>query len=138
MKVDQDYVKALLEAFEAAERPTITIEDLKDQGFDYNEDRFIFHMEQFDDLGLITRADGRPGLGLTRGKDMSACWSTLPLRITAKGFEFLEALRNKEVWETLKTSFKDASLGTVVDVGKKLLEGYLKQKAEALIKTING
>jgi hypothetical protein len=36
--------------------------------------------------------------------------------------------------ETLKKDFKEASISTLFEVGKKLLEGYTKQKLESLLK----
>jgi hypothetical protein len=60
-------------------------------------------------------------------------WAAIPLRLTAQGHQFIEALRNKEVWATLKRDFKDASVNTLWDVSKKLLEGYTKKKIEALL-----
>ena len=43
------------------------------------------------------------------------------------------ALRNKEVWATIKRDFKDVSIGTLVDVAKKLSEGYVKKKIDSLL-----
>ena len=44
VKVDQDYLKKLLEAGQASEKPTFDIEDLKTSGFDYGDPKFEFHM----------------------------------------------------------------------------------------------
>jgi ABC-type sulfate transport system permease component len=61
-------------------------------------------------------------------------WAVLPLRLTARGHEFIEALRNKEVWVTIKRSFKEASISTLWNVSQKLIEAYTKKKIEALLK----
>jgi Hypothetical protein (DUF2513) len=71
-----------------------------------NNDQFVFHMDILDDLGFLERDDREPGFGLTRGLDGHMSWSVLPLRLTAQGHHFIEALRNKEVWATLKRDFK--------------------------------
>jgi hypothetical protein len=61
-------------------------------------------------------------------------WSAVPLRPTAQGHQFIEAIRNKELWATLKRDFKDASINTLWDVSRKLLlEGYTKKKVEGLL-----
>ena len=44
MKIEHDYLKKLLEAGQASEKPTFDIEDLKTAGFDYGDPKFEFHM----------------------------------------------------------------------------------------------
>jgi len=60
-------------------------------------------------------------------------WSVLPLRLTASGHQFIEALSNKEVWAAIKHGFKDASITTLKSVSLKLLEGYAQKKVEQLL-----
>jgi hypothetical protein len=134
MKIDHDYLKKLLEACEAAPAPIFDIEELKAAGLDYETDQFVFHMHILNDLGVIERDDGDPGFGLIRSADGFPSWAVLPLRLTAQGRQFIEALRNQQVWATIKRDFKDASVSTLLDVSKKLLEGFAKKKIEALIK----
>jgi hypothetical protein len=135
VKIDQDYLKRLLEACQASEKPTFDIEELKAAGFNRDDPRFGFHMMILADQGLIEQDDGSPGLGLEKSADGSYHrWSVLPLRLTASGHQFIEALSNKEVWATIKHSFKDvASIKTLSDVALKLLEGYAQKKVEQLL-----
>jgi hypothetical protein len=100
---------------------------------DFDTDQFVFHMNILNDLGVVERDDGEPGFGLVRGVDGHMAWAVLPLRLTARGHQFIEALRNKEVWATLKRDFKDASVNTLLDVSKRLLEGYIRKKIETLL-----
>ncbi len=130
MKIDQDYLKKLLETCEAAPAPIFDIEELKAAGVDFDTDQFVLHMSILNDLGVVERDDREPGFGLVRGADGHISWAVLPLRLTAQGHQFIEALRNKEVWATLKRDFKDASVHTLLDVSKKLLEGYARKKIE--------
>jgi hypothetical protein len=53
MKIDQDYLKGLLEAFENAEEPTTDIEELQRLGFNYEDDKFIFHLQILADRMLV-------------------------------------------------------------------------------------
>jgi hypothetical protein len=85
------------------------------------------------DQGLIERDDGVPGFGLTKSIDGHLSWSVLPLRLTAAGHEFIEALSNKEVWAAIKRGFKEASFTTLKTVSLKLLEGYAKKKVDLLL-----
>lgn len=135
MKIDQEYLKGLLEAFEAAPEPITDIQQIKGAGFDYEDDRFLFHMQILNDQGLVAREDGEPGVGALRGADFHLSWAVLPLRLTAGGHAFLEALRNKEVWQVIKTKFKDGSIKTLVDVAGKLLEGYTTKKIQEILGT---
>ena len=57
MKIDQDYMKKLLEACQASEKPTFDIEGLETAGFDYNNQQFEFHMMILTDQGFIARDD---------------------------------------------------------------------------------
>lgn len=133
MKIDQDYLKGLLLACQASEKPTFDIEDLKAAGFDYDDPKFEFHMAILCDQGFVQQDDGDDGFGLSKGIDGHLSWSVLPLRLTASGHDFIEALSNKEVWATIKSGFKDASITTLKTVSLKLLEGYAKKKIDDLL-----
>ena len=128
MKIDHEYLKGLLEAFEAAGEPQTDIFKLQQAGYDFMTNEFLFHMRLLDDRNLIARTDGEYGFGYFEGADDRGSWGALPLRLTASGHDFLEAIRNKEVWNTVKTGFKDASIGTLVDVSKRLLDGFVQKK----------
>lgn len=133
MKIDEEYLKELLEVCQASEKPTFDIEDLKAAGFDYGDKQFEFHMKILNDEHFIEQDDGEPGFGLTKGIDGFVSWSVLPLRLTASGHQFIEALANEEVWAVIKRSFKSASIDTLKTVALKLLDGYLKKKVDALL-----
>jgi Hypothetical protein (DUF2513) len=133
MKIDPDYLKKMLETFEAAPAPIFYVSDFQDAGLNFHDHEFIFHLGVLADQGFVARDDRKPGFGLQRGADGSASWSIVPLRLTAEGHHFIEALKNKEVWATLKKDFKDASLSTLWDVSKKLLEGFAKKKIEGIL-----
>lgn len=95
MKPDNDYLKALLGAFQESPAPTTDIRQLKKAGIDYEDEKFAFHMEYLADRGCLEAADGKPGLGLDRGADNSLQWSVIPLRLTAQGHHFATELRAK-------------------------------------------
>ena len=135
MKIDQDYLKGLLDAFEATETPTTDISELKGRGFNYEEDTFLFHLKILADKNLIEQESGGD-LGYRRLGDGGISWSVVGLRLTAQGHEFIEALNNSKVWDTIKSEFKDASVGTLLKVSKSMLEGYTKKKVTELINEI--
>jgi hypothetical protein len=43
MKIEQDYLKGLLEAFESSDNPTTDIQELNEKGFEHLNNQFIFH-----------------------------------------------------------------------------------------------
>jgi hypothetical protein len=133
MKIDQDYLKRLLEACQASEKPTFDIEDLRVAGFDYNDQQFEFHMKILNDQNLVERDDGDAGFGLFKGIDGFLSWSVLLLRLTASGHQFIEALENREVWAAIKHGFKDASIDTLRRVALKLLDGFAQKKVDELL-----
>ncbi|QLO03738.1 DUF2513 domain-containing protein [Citrobacter freundii] len=133
MKIEHVYLKGLLEAFEASDKPQTNINEIASQGFDYRTDAFIFHMRLLNDMKLISQVNGSSGFGLTVSADGYPSWSVVPLRLTAGGHDFLEALRNKEVWNTVKSGFKDASIGTLVDVSKRLMDGFIQKKIDGIL-----
>ena len=106
MKIDHDYLKKLLEACQASEKPTFDIEYLNAAGFDYSDTKLEFHMAILNDQGFIQRADGDPGFGFTRGIDGFLQRNALPLRLTASGHEFLDTVQNPEVWSKTKAAAK--------------------------------
>lgn len=128
MKIDQEYLKNLLEVCQSSEGPTFDIFYLKESGIDYEDPLFEFHMGILTDQRLIERDDGDPGFGLQKGIDGFHSWSCLPLRLTASGHHFIEALSNKEVWAAIKSGFKDLSIETLKKVSFELLEGFAKKK----------
>ncbi|EPH7219885.1 DUF2513 domain-containing protein [Serratia marcescens] len=134
MKVEQEYVKKLLDLFEFCPVADVNVNYLSQNGISYNTDEFVFHMRVLQDGGFLTRCDGRPGFGLDVGLNGQRMWSCVPLRLTAKGHDFIEALHQKEVWEELKKNFKDASISTMSSVAKQLAAGFAKKK----IKDITG
>lgn len=129
MKIDQDYLKGLLEAFESSVGPTTDINELSDAGFPYQKDEFIFHMRLLEDRGLIEGLGRHPGFGYVQTRTTYS-WAVIPLRLTADGHDFIEALKQKEVWQAIKTEFKDASLATMVSAARSLAEGYAKKKVK--------
>ena len=64
--------------------------------------------------------------------------STIPsqvdiTRLTWNGHEFLDNIRSEEVWAKIKSEFKDASVSTIVSVGKQLAENFAKNKIQSML-----
>ncbi|EOX1030368.1 DUF2513 domain-containing protein, partial [Escherichia coli] len=120
MKLDQQYLKDLLIAFEKTHGPDTMLSELEDNGFNRYDQNFIFHMRLLCDYELIVRVDGKPGFGHIMsnelGEGVGYSWIEVPLRLTARGHDFIADLRQKEVWQTIKTNFKDEGISTLISV----------------------
>ena len=138
MKLDQQYLKDLLIAFEKTHGPDTMLSELEDNGFNRYDQNFIFHMRLLCDYELIVRVDGKPGFGHIMsnelGEGVGYSWIEVPLRLTARGPDFIADLRQKEVWQTIKTNFKDEGISTLISVSKSLAKGFARKK----IKDITG
>lgn len=120
MKPDPEYIKQLLTAFQDAPNPTTDIEELKDAGLSLDDPKFEFHMRLLQDNGFVESDFG--GIGLSRSADRSIEWSVIPLRLTASGHEFAEAMGNSKVLQTLKTKFAGASITTMREVAMAIIK----------------
>jgi hypothetical protein len=116
MKPDAEYLKQLLTAFQAAPSPTTDIKELESAGLSLDDPKFEFHMMLLEDQRFVEGESSAGGIGLSKSADGSIQWSVVPLRLTASGHEFAEAIGNSKVLETLKKSFVSASISTMRDV----------------------
>lgn len=127
MKIDQEYLKQILNAFIDSPKSFVWVADIVDTD-DEIDDRFLFHMQILEDQGFIECLDKKSELGyeITLGGGFE--WKSRPLRLTAAGHEFVEALNRPEIWEVLKTEFQDASLSTLRSAAKTLLLAFAKKQ----------
>lgn len=116
VKPDPEYTKKLLDAFEASPEPTTDIRELQSLGLDYEKPEFYFHLRLLNDSGFVERDDEEPGLGVERSADGGLYWSVIPLRLTAEGHTFAEALRSHSGFQAVKNSLVKSSLSIMRDI----------------------
>ncbi len=143
MKLNKQYLKKLLEAFEISEKSAIDLLDLQKAGFNYEEEEnedFVFHMQFLNDKGFVEREDKGLGFGFDKAADGAVMWSILPLRLTAHGHEYLKALteQNKddllEVLSRRGCSQKNAvRLGDAINDLRQWDKDTYRNTAQALI-----
>ncbi len=122
MKIDHEYLRKVLESFEAAKLSTTNLDELEENGLPRDEEhlhKLAFHMELLEDQGMIESVIS-DGIGFTRDANGEFILSIVPLRLTASGHDFLADIRQEGVWETLRSKFHDASVDTTVSIAKKL------------------
>ena len=107
MKVDQEYLKLILNTFIESPRSFIWVADLMERGIEM-DDKFLFHIQILEDQDLIEALDKKSDLGyeITLGGEYR--WQSRPLRLTASGHEFVEAMNKSEIWEIIKAEFNPA------------------------------
>jgi len=127
MQIDQDYLREILNTFTQSTRSFIWLEDLTRKGIEI-DDKFLFHIQILEDQQFVECLDKRSDIGyeITLGGNFE--WKSRPLRLTASGHEFTEAINRPEIWDVLKQEFKDASLSTLRSAATSLLLAFAKKQ----------
>lgn len=131
MKIDHEYLKQLLLAFESSEQVFTDIDELAETGFSYEDEKFTHHMILLDDYKFIESPSN--GIGYQMLSSGQILWASHPLRMTALGHEYLAAIKEPDVWSKIVSSFSESSLDTVKTVAKELVVGIAKKKVNDLI-----
>lgn len=130
MKIDHDYVKSLLEACQASETPTFDIFYLETANYDCNDAKFEFHLAILNDQEFVVLESGDKGFGLVKGIDGYSSWAALPLRLTASGHDFIDTIKNPEVWDRTKSAAKRAGgvgLNFLIQIAKIESQKYIEK-----------
>jgi hypothetical protein len=116
MRPDPAYIRKLLTAFEDAPDPTTDINELQQLGLDYRGKEFLFHLRLLNDDGFVVVEGGEPGIGVSRSIDGRYSWAAVPLRLTASGHEFAQAMENEHGFQAVKKSLITSSMSIMRDV----------------------
>ncbi|KPX32209.1 MULTISPECIES: DUF2513 domain-containing protein [Pseudomonas syringae group] len=118
MKLDKDLVREILLAVEAHDHPqgwmTLALEGRESELVSY-------HVMLLDEAGLLS--------GISLGGLNHFEWQ--PKRLTYKGHEFLDTVRDGEVWRRTKAGAEKAGvagLGVLLELGKAYGKEVLKEK----------
>jgi hypothetical protein len=122
---DPHYIKNLLTAFQESPGPTTDIKELEERGLSYQSPEFYFHMRLLNDQDFVERDDGEAGIGTTTMLDGHYSWLPIPLRLTASGQEFAEAMNNSKAFEAVKKSFVSSSLAVMRDIAVSVLKAEI-------------
>ena len=127
MKIDQEYLKSLLNTFIESPRSFIWVADFIDNEIEI-DDKFLFHIQILEDQKFVECLDKKSEIGyeITLGGEFE--WSSRPLRLTAVGHEFVEAINRDEIWLVIKKEFKTASLSTLKCAASSLLQAFAKKQ----------
>lgn len=143
MKIDLDYMRKVVDVFINAPTATIELSDLEKAGINFEsvenqnkfDDEFMFHFSLLVENGLISnvKLEGYDlkALGLQVGYTHD-CYSSVPLRLTQSGHDFASMLNQSEVFENLKSNFKEMPFEVMIDAGKSLATAFMKKKVAEL------
>ena len=107
MERDKDYLRELMLAFEAQADHIIPVADL----IVFEGDRRrAGHVKLLIDEGLLES----PGRGV--------------VRITARGHDFIESIRDPGIWARTKEAVAETGGNATLDIVKQLATGFLKKK----------
>ena len=119
MKVNYEYLKQLLEAFEKVEKPYPLISEISNLSKEV-DNQFVFHMGILHDQGflqyLIRHGQSPFEPDIDEIDDFS--WGDFNVRLTAQGYDFLSALHQKNIWNAIKGDLKGNSIQTIWKVAQ--------------------
>ena len=140
MRLDLDFLRAMLIAVEDHEEPATDIDLITEaMGFgegigfadDATQNKLIHHLQILTDDGLIVATDGGDN-GIEYTSDRDCVVSAVPLRMTSAGHKFIDALRNEEVWPRVQALAKQSgmsSLASLQTMAFAMLQAWIASKA---------
>lgn len=134
MQIDQEYLRQVLNSFIDSPRSFIWIADIMQHGIEV-DDKFLFHMQILEDQRFIECLDKKSELGYEILLGGEFRWNSRPLRLTASGHEFVDAINRPEIWDVLRAEFTDASLSTLRSAAKTLLVAFAKKQLGKYLET---
>lgn len=134
MKLNHAYIKNILLAVESEDDARPYLKDvLKRLGLEDFNQEFLLHYEVLFDYGFIESTLNDGTIGIQQGAGGDIVWANIPIRLTASGHEFIEAINKNEVWEIIKKDFKESSVKTIFKVATDLAEGFAKKQVEKIL-----
>ena len=124
MKLDYEYLKKILTTMEEQNEYYIYASELMKNVYNAEnrldiDHKFVGHIKVLFDIGCIEAEQGR-GTGFSLTPNRGFIFADLPYRMTAKGYEFLDMLKN----ETIFNKIKNLAISNALDVGKQMLVAW--------------
>ena len=116
MKRDMELIRMVMLEAEKTKDPYELI-DPKIEG--YNETEISYHIALLDDAGLLHGQD-RSAIGVFRWSAGTLTWA---------GHEFVEAIRDEDIWKEARAIVDKSGNGVVFDVLRKALMRVLEKRA---------
>jgi len=120
MKRNMDVIRAILLRFETVDRPRVSRRDLTLDG--YTTEQVDLHLDLMKEAGLIDHQIVRPN----SGSGYSSVGIDMGLRPTMLGYDFLDSIRDPEIWRRTKEG-ADKAGGATIEFVWELAKSYGKQ-----------
>jgi len=127
MKIDQPYLKQMLNVFIESKNSHIWVAEMTDVGIEM-DDKFLFHIQILEDQGFIECLDKTSDIGYEIVLNGQFRWHSRPLRLTSSGHEFVEALNQAEIWNIITSEFQNSSLETLKSAASSLLKAFARKQ----------
>jgi len=134
MKISYEYLAQILSKFLDSTEPHLNWKSF-DNELHENEKLFFFHIFILQDKGLLIGATSDStniGVNFNANANVYQYWNT-PIRLTAKGHDFAEALSKPSIKEVIVNKFKDEGLSAVIEISKSLAEKHAEKLLSEVI-----
>jgi len=134
MKISYEYLAQILSKFLDSTEPHLSWKNFNDE-LRENESLFFFHIFILLDKGLLIGTTSDPtniGVKFNANANVYVQWDT-PVRLTAQGHDFAEALSKPSIKEVIVNKFKDEGLSAVIGISKSLAEKHAEKLLGELI-----
>lgn len=129
MKIDFDYLKVILENFESSTKAYPLVSEIA-IGEIAVDAKLAFHVEILMDQGFLVsyRKGGLSPFEPDYENEDGFNFLDLEVRLTAQGYEFLSALKQKNIFKAIKGDLKENSIGTIWKVTQGALTKIASEK----------
>jgi hypothetical protein len=123
MQRDMDLVRSILLSIGAAEKPLVLKELLADDAEQADYDRLVYHLSMLIDQAGFVKGIPVHSFGGKNWLDLSLTW---------QGNEFLDSIRDPEIWK--KTKAGAAKIGSsTIDVMVSVAKAIIQERMQKLI-----
>jgi hypothetical protein len=122
MQIDVDYLEMILDKFIESESQYIETSSFEDF---LEDEKFIFHWDILLDKELILNREGNLGKFYLRTNNNTSIFCN-QVRLNDKGYNFYEAIKDKDFKNRIKKDFKNISIETLGLIAKKFLDNKKK------------
>lgn len=126
MKRDLNLVREILLHFENVDKPRVSIKSLVFEG--HSAEAIAFHVELMKEAELLDHLVDRPNLGIGRPSMVSF---DMGIRPTMKGYDFLDSVRDPEIWRQTKSAANKvggATFDFIIEIAKGVARQVLKER----------
>ncbi|MGR5165422.1 hypothetical protein ACPV4X_26470 [Vibrio owensii] len=127
MRISYEYLAGILSEFLESPEPHLSWKNF-DGKIKENQKLFFFHIFILRDKGLIVGASNPSDIGVeyNGNANMYERYNT-PIRLTATGHDFADALSKPSIREVIIDKFKDEGISAVLGITKSLAEKHAEK-----------